>query len=344
MNGQAPKISNLPFSPTWIPVLLILVFLPVVANLGLFSTFYITLTTKIFIFCILLLGFDLLAGYTGMVSFGHAMFFGLGAYTAALSLLYIAPDIWLAIGIAVASCLLVGVVVGFLSIRTHGVYFIFITLAFAQFFYLAAFHWIAVTGGDNGLPGIPSSNLLGNLIPIDLGDRTNFYYFAFVFVILSYIVCRRIVNSPFGRTLVGIRENQERMQFLGYNVARYKWAAFIISGGFGGLAGALFAHQQNYVSAELLHWLTSAEVIIMTWLGGVGTLIGPMLGGAIVIFFEDFFSSWMADNWLMIMGFVYVMFVLFSPRGLMGIIEKIRSASKNRAAQKQRAKVKEADL
>lgn len=212
MNGQTPKISNLPFSPAWIPVLLMFVLLPVAAHLGLFSTFYITLTTKIFIFCVLLLGFDLLAGYTGMVSFGHAMFFGLGTYTAALSLLHIAPDIWLAIGIAVASCLLVSVIVGFLSIRTHGVYFIFITLAFAQFFHLLAFHWIAVTGGDNGLPGIPSSHLLGDLFPIDLG----------------------------------------------------------------GLAGALFAHEQNYVGSELLHWLTSAEIIITTWLGGVGTLIGPI--------------------------------------------------------------------
>ncbi len=323
-----PRRAKLPFALGWIPVLLLLLLLPLGAELQLFSNFYINLFTKIFIFSVLLLGYDLLAGFTGMVSFGHAMFFGLGAYTTGLILIHsqalfgLPPEltIWLGMLMSVLLCAVVGMIVGFLSIRTHGVYFIFITLAFAQFFHSVAFHWSDVTGGENGLPGIKASTFLG------IDHQTNYYYFVLAVLLLCYMLIRRVVNSPFGRTLVGIKENEQRMQFLGYNVRRYKWAAFVLSGSISGLAGALLAQQQLFVSTDLFHWLMSAEVIIMTWLGGVGTLIGPMLGGAIVIFFEDFFSSWMADNWLMIMGFVYVMFVLFSPRGLIGLIEKARHA------------------
>jgi len=327
-NAVQNKSFHWSVASAWLLVGAILLFVPLGAALDWYSHFYINLVIKIFIFGIFLLGFDLLAGYTGLVSFGHAMFFGLGAYTTGLLLLNgesllgipAAVSILTAMLLSVLVCVLVGVLVGFLSIRTHGVYFIFITLAFAQFFHLLAFQWVDVTGGENGLPGIPPSTFLG------IDQYVNYYYFVLALLAGCYLLIRRIVHSPFGRTLVGIRENEERMKFLGYNVARYKWAAFILSGAFAGLAGALLTQSQRYVSTDLFEWLTSAEVIIMTWLGGVGTLIGPVLGGGIVIFFEDFFSSWMADNWLMIMGFVYVMFVLFSPRGLIGLFEKLKTA------------------
>ena len=328
-NTLIPKAGRLTISAMWVPVLLLFLLVPWAVSLGLFSSFYINLITKIFIYAIFLLGFDLLAGYTGLVSFGHAMFFGLGAYTSGLTLVHLAPSLLLGIVLSLVLCSLVGVVVGFLSIRTQGVYFIFITLAFAQFFRLVAFHWSALTGGENGLPGIPADTFLG------IDRAANYYYFVFAVLVLCYILARRIVASPFGHTLVGIRENEERMKFLGYNVDHYKWASFVISGAFGGLAGALFAHSQRYVSTDLFNWLTSADVIIMTWLGGVGTLIGPMLGGGIVIFFKNFFSSWMAENWLMIMGFVYVLLVLFSPRGLMGLVERVVAAHRLRKQRQQ---------
>lgn len=281
----------------------------------LLSPFYIDLATKILILGIALLGYDILAGYTGLVSFGHGMFFGLGAYTVALLLLNFTQSIWLALMAAVALTTFIAFVVAFLSIRTRGIYFVLLTMAFAQFFYLAVYNWVSLTGGSNGLGGIPKTSLFS----VDLGSVTSFYYFTLIFLVASYYLCKRIVNSPLGKVLEAIRENEERAEFIGYDVKRFKRRAFVISGFFSGLAGALFGHYQSYVSPDLFHWSFSGQFIIMTWLGGVGTLVGPVLGGAVLIYLGDLISS-LTERWLIFMGIIYVIFVLFSPKGIVGLV------------------------
>jgi len=285
----------------------------------LYSTFYLDLVIKIFIFGVLLVGYDLLAGYAGMVSFGHAMFFGVGAYTEGLLLLHTTLPWPFAFGAGVVLAAVVAYLIGYLSIQTKGIYFILLTQAFGQFFYLVAYHWNGLTGGADGLHGIPKVSLG----PFALDSSFNYYYFALTIFTLAWMGCRRVVRSPFGRALVAIRQNEERARFLGYNTRRYQRQAFLISGILGGVAGCMFVTFQNYVVPDFLHWSRSGDFILMTWLGGVGTLIGPVLGAGVVLYFGDLLSSW-TQNWMIFMGALYVLFVLFSPRGLMGMINSLR--------------------
>lgn len=288
----------------------------------LWSEFYVNLTTKVFIFGIFLFGFDLLAGYTGMVSFGHAMFFGLGAYIAGLLLLHIAPSLFLALLTGTLAASIAGYAIGFLAIRTKGVYFVFITLAISQFFYLVAFHWDSLTGGDNGLPGFPELSINAPLLPsLPMGNQTVFYYFTLVFFVAAYLIARRLIRSPFGNILTYICENEERAEFVGYDINHYKRRAFLISGVFSGFAGSLYAIYQGYVSPDLLHWTLSGDAIIMTWLGGVRTLVGPVLGAGLNIYLGDWLGSW-TENWMIVMGIAYVLFVLFSPNGMFGLAQQ----------------------
>lgn len=299
-------------------LLVALIALPLGAE-RLFSEFYVDLATKIYIYGLFLLSFDLLAGYTGLVSFGHALFFGLGAYVAALTLLHVVGSFWAGLATALVAAFLVAVPVGFLAIRTRGVYFVFITLAFAELFYLIAFHWLPVTGGENGLTRIPPAALGPQGLVLDRPVRS--YYLALASLVAGYVLCRALVTSPFGHVLVGIRENQERMEFMGYDVARVKRRVFVLSGMLAAAAGALFAAYQRFVSPDVMHWLTSADAVVMTWLGGVGTLVGPVLGAAVVIYVGNVLSS-LTEHWMILMGGVYVAFVLFSPRGIVGLAQQ----------------------
>lgn len=306
---------------------------PLGVALGWYSSFYFSLLTRIVIMAIALLGYDLAAGYTGLISFGHALFIGLGGYAAGLSLVKLAPMLaldpawwlWLALGMGMAVGVVAAVLVGFLALRTRGIYFVFLTLAFAQFFYLVAWNWLDFTGGDNGLTGVPQANLVLPGITLDFDDAGTFYYFAIALFLLSYAFCKRVVRSPFGRILEAIHQNEKRVTYLGYPVTRYKRQVFVLSGLLGGLAGALFAVWQNFVYPDLLHWHLSGNIILMTWLGGVGTLIGPVVGAFVYLFVGNWLSSTF-EFWPIIMGLMFVGFVLFSPRGLVGLVQKVAHA------------------
>ena len=301
----------------WI-VLVCLILFPLGAG-TLVSEFYISLFIRIFIFALILLGFDILVGYCGLPSFGHSMFFGTGAYVSAIVFKYVSSSIWMGLGASILSCAIIGIVVGYLCIRSRGLYFIFLTFAFAQFFFLFFNSWHFV-GAADGMAGIPNPTLG---IPFDLSNRTVYYYFSLIMLVLGYLVARHIVNSALGRVLVGIRENEERTAFLGYNVHRCMLLAFLISAVYGGVGGCLFVGYQSFVSPSVYHWSLSGEVLIMELLGGMGTLIGPIIGSGFVIFLGDLLSSWMHESWLMVLGAIYVIFILFSSEGIVGLVKKV---------------------
>jgi branched-chain amino acid transport system permease protein len=288
----------------------------------LYSDFYVALAIRILVFALFLIGFDLLAGYAGLISFGHAMFFGTGAYTAALTLKHVTTSVWGVLAASIVVNALVGVVVGYFAIRAREIYFVFLTFAFAQFFYNFVSTWEFV-GAANGLPGIPKPTLgLG----VGLGHRAAFYYFTLGIAVIGYLVARRIVGSSYGRVLVGIRENEERARFLGYDVTACLRRAFVLSGVYAGVAGSLLAADQSFVAPTLYYWSVSGEVLLMELLGGMGTLAGPVAGAAFVIALGDVLSSLMAERWLLVMGLVYAACVLFSPTGFAGLVRKLRAS------------------
>jgi len=301
-----------------VAILLLLVLLPLGSD-RLFSDFYIALFLRIFIFGILILGFDLLSGYCGLVSFGHAMFFGTGAYVAAIVWKYLNNSVWLGILLGLGLNTIIGYVLALLCVRTRTIYFVFLTFAFSQFFFVTANSWRLI-GGTDGIAGIPSPTLIPG---ISLGCRTGFYYFSLAFLVIAYWVARRIVNSHFGRVLKGIRENEERAKFLGYNTSLMIRRVFLISGLFGSLAGALMTGFQPFVSPYYYHWSLSGEFVIMEILGGMGTLVGPLMGTAIVIFMGDILSTWFKEAWMLCLGAIYVICILYSPEGITGIIKNI---------------------
>ena len=289
--------------------------------------FYLSLTIDILIFAIFAMSLDLLLGYTGLPSFGHAAFFGLGAYVLA----YIASRSDLALGltsnllvtlpVVLVVAAVVALLIGFFALRTSGIYFLMITLAFAQMMFSIAIRWSGVTGGSDGLPGVARPTIGLGPLSYSFGSRTSFYFLVVFFFAFSYWALRRIVNSPFGWTLRGIRENEHRMRALGVRTFRYKMAAFAISGAFAGLAGMLFAYYLRGASPEMLHWSTSGEVLIMLIIGGPGTLVGPMLGAGIIRGFSLLISSY-TERWETLMGLLFIAFVLYAPRGIVGLLRR----------------------
>jgi branched-chain amino acid transport system permease protein len=303
-------------------VFLILAFFPIGAN-TLYSDFYVDLVTKMMIFGIALLGYDIIAGYTGLVSLGHAMFFGIGGYCAALVMKTYSTNLIPILGLALIGGLIVGLVVGYLSIQTKGIFFVFLTLAFAQFFYLAAFNLTTITGGDNGIT-LPKVTLgFPGLWAFQIPRPYGFFYLTLAFLVLAYLGCHRVITSPFGRLLVAIRENEERVGFLGFNVRMLKIKAFMISAFLGVIAGALFATYQDFVSPGMLHWTLSGDFMLMSILGGMGTLLGPVLGGAVILYIGDILSSW-TENWMIFIGSFFVLAIIFAPQGILGLLSRIK--------------------
>lgn len=289
--------------------------------------FYLSLTIDFLIFAIFAMSLDLLLGYTGLPSFGHAAFFGLGAYVLAYVAsrsdlaLNLTSNLLVTLPIVMVVTALVALLIGFFALRTSGIYFLMITLAFAQMLFSIAIRWSGVTGGSDGLPGVARPTIGVGPLSYSFGSRTSFYFLVLIFFVGSYWALRRIVNSPFGWTLRGIRENEHRMQALGVRTFRYKMAAFAISGAFGGLAGMLFAYYLRGASPEMLHWSTSGEVLIMLIIGGPGTLIGPMLGAGIIRGFSLLISSY-TERWETLMGLLFIAFVLYAPQGIVGMLRQ----------------------
>ena len=290
------------------------------------ADFYTELVAKTLVLAIFAMSLDLLVGFTGLVSFGHAAWFGVAAYAAALlSPKYEAASLWLVFPAAAGLSALAALVVGLFVLRTKGIYFIMVTLAFAQLFFFL-FHDTALGGGSDGiyLNVRPSAELFG-FKPFDLDQPQHLYYFILAVLVAVYAFLTRLMQSPFGRVLLGIKSNEHRMQSLGYITFRYKLAAFALAGGLGGIAGFLYAVVFGFVTPELLSWHQSGNVLLMVILGGMGNLLGAIGGAFAFIAMQEVFSTW-TKHWQLVMGGVIVAAVLFLPGGLAAIPGRIKRA------------------
>jgi branched-chain amino acid transport system permease protein len=288
------------------------------------ATFYVELTTKIMILAIFALSLDLLVGWTGLVSFGHAAFFGVGAYALAiLSPKAAAAGLWSTLAIAVVAAALCALVVGIFVLRTRGIYFIMVTLAFAQMFYFV-FHDTKFGGGSDGryVNIKPDAGVLG-FVPFDLDKPLHVYYVVFAVLVAVYAFLQLLLRSPFGRALQGIRANEQRMRALGFPVTAYKLAAFTLAGAMAGLAGYLLAAQSGFVNPEILSWHQSGNVLLMVILGGAGTPLGPVVGAFALTLLHEFFSS-LTRHWQLDLGATIVAIVLFMPGGLGHLARRVR--------------------
>jgi branched-chain amino acid transport system permease protein len=291
---------------------------------------YRELATRIVIWAIFALGFDLLIGLTGLLSFGHAAMWGTGSYVAGYWLLHNGNSAAaaLAIGTVVATLLSVGL--GLLTLRRHGIYFAILTLAFGEMLYYGALsplqQW---TGGENGLTGLPTAQLLG----VEMRGPAIYWVVAAIAFVATYLA-RRIVRSPYGLVLRAMRSNDRRLEATGFDVQRYKLMAFVISGAYAGLAGSLYAIYETYVPTESLNWVTSGQVVMMGVVGGLGTLFGPMLGAAFLLYLQNVLSAW-TEQWLLLQGLIFMAVVIFFPSGFAGVLRRVRGPIKARKAARQ---------
>jgi branched-chain amino acid transport system permease protein len=254
-------------------------------------------------------------GYTGMVSFGHAAYFGLGAYASALTLLHFEQPIPVAL---VAGALLAGLVavpVAYISTRATGIYFAMLTLAFAQLLYTIAYKWRDLTGGSDGIAGVPKTTLFWG--GPSLAAPRPFYFLVAVCVVLSLIACRMLVRSPFGRALQAIRENERRFTSLGRDARPFKLVVFVAAATFAGLGGALFAPMRGFASPEIMFWVLSGQALMMVITGGIGTLVGPIIGAMIFMLIQEILSSY-TEHWMIFTGTIFVLIVIFLPGGVVG--------------------------
>jgi branched-chain amino acid transport system permease protein len=283
---------------------------------------YTGLATRMVVLGLAAMSLNFLLGFTGVLSFGHAAYFGLGAYGAGMLLKYLYPSTALAIVVGVLVGTIAAAIVGALIVKLRGIYFAMVTIAFGQMFYFIAFRWSSVTGGDDGLTG-------WKRLPLDLGftridileNAEAFYYLVLLVFAVSVGIMALLLRSPFGRTLLAIRENERRARFLGIPVERHIWLAFVISCFFVSLAGALYALLNNFADPHTLHWTLSGNIVIMAVIGGMRSFWGPLVGAAIFVALQDYISSY-TQNWMFIIGIFFVLIVLFFPRGVLGIIRR----------------------
>jgi len=302
---------------------------PLLQALGL--EFYTVVATRVLIFAIAAASLNLILGFGGLVSFGHAAFVGLGAYTVGVLADAGIGSAWIAWPAAMVVSGVAAAVIGAISLRTRGVYFIMITLAFAQMF-----HYLAVSlkayGGDDGLPLAARSTLSG--LPLSLADDASFYWVALAVFALVFAGLRRLVNSPLGWLLQAARENETRVAATGGRVFAVQWTAFVVAGAIAGLAGALLANLNGLVSPHLMHWSQSGQLMVMVILGGAGALWGGPLGAAAFLLLEELLSG-VTIHWQFALGAILLVVVLFAPRGLAGLVERLgarRSASSKETA------------
>ena len=310
---RMPRSSGL--ATLWSMGVIVLVTLPLIL-----SPYYVGLVVKMMVFALFAMSLDLLLGYAGMPSLGHAAYFGMAAYTTGLLALKAGWTVWLALPAGIAMAALTSIVFGLLALRTRGSYFLMITLALSQVLWGIAFGWRSLTGGDDGLPEVPRPNLS---LPWSMSDNTPFYYFVLLFFVVGTMVLVRIVASPFGYVLRGIRESETRMLVLGYNVWRYKLVAFVVAAAFAGLAGCLYVYFNRFVSPDYVHVVRSAEVLLMVILGGAGTLIGPAVGATLIVLLENLISTY-TERWVTVLGIIYVLVALLAPNGIAGLIASLR--------------------
>jgi len=308
---------------TWIlvAILLLLAAVPPIAA-ALAQPFYLDLLRRVMIFAIAATSLNLILGYGGMVSFGHAAYFGIGAYAVGVLSHHGIDNGWLQWGLAIGVSALVAAAIGSVSVRTSGIYFIMITLAFTQMLYYLGIS-IAEYGGDDGMRLKVRSQFSGL---IDLDDPASFYYLVLAILALFLYLSRRLVNSRFGRVLQAIRSNEARTRAMGISPYPYRLAAFIIAGAMCGLAGALLVNHTAYLTPEFMNWTRSGELMFMVILGGIATTAGPLLGAAGLLLLEDglqgwsVLPKWVHEHWQLYLGVILVLVVLYARRGLAGLL------------------------
>ena len=283
---------------------------------------YIELGERVIVLGLAAMSLNFLLGYTGVLSFGHAAYFGLGAYGAGMTIRYLVPSTGLGILVGTLVGTIAGALIGPLIVRLRGVYFAMVTIAFGQVFYFIAFRWNSVTGGDDGLTGWTRMPLNFGFTTIDiLHNPRAFYYLMLVIFAIAVGVMAWLLRSPFGRTLLAIRENERRARFLGVPVDQHIWMSWVISCCFVSLAGALYALLNNFVDPRALYWTQSGDFVIMAVLGGMRSFWGPLIGAAIFVVLQDYLSS-QTENWMPFVGLFFVLVVLFFPRGILGAIRR----------------------
>ena len=313
LSKQAPNLV------VWLLLLAMPLWLPAVGG-------YVELGSRVVVLGLAAMALNFLLGYTGVLSFGHAAYFGLGAYGAGMTIRYLVPSTGLGIVIGMLAGTFAAAVIGPLIVRLRGVYFAMVTIAFGQVFYFIAFRWSNVTGGDDGLLNWTRQPLDLVVAKVDILHNPNaFYYFALVIFAIAVGVMAWLLRSPFGRTLIAIRENERRARFLGIPVDRHIWISWVISCGFVSLAGTLYALLNNFVDPRALYWSQSGDFVIMAVLGGMRSFWGPLIGAAIFVVLQDYLSS-ATENWMSFVGLFFVLVVLFFPRGVLGIIRRRAAA------------------
>ncbi len=285
--------------------------------------FYIELLTNIMIIAIFAMSLDLLVGFTGMVSLGHAAFFGIGAYS--LAIFFGEMDqfsIWAALPVSLAAAALAAVVIGWISIRTSGIYFIMITLALAQMFYFYFFESKHYNGDDGMFIAAKPDVNLGSIQILDLGNELAFYYFTLGILVAVFLFLVMILRAPFGQVITGICANEPRVRSLGYATQRYKLVSFIIAGTLAGLAGFLEAAHTGFITPSYLSWHESGTILVVVILGGMATIYGPIIGAAALVLLEDFLPD-LTEHWKILLGVIIVFIVLFLPNGISSLSGKI---------------------
>ena len=293
---------------------ILLAAVPPVAAL-LHQPFYVDLFRRVMIFAIAAVSLDLILGYGGMVSFGHAAYLGVGAYAVGVLTHHGIDNGYVQWAVAIVASTVVALAIGAVSVRTSGVYFIMITLAFTQMLYYLGIS-IEEYGGDDGMR-LPTRSQFAGLV--DLKDPTVFYYLVLGILLAFLYLGHRLVNARFGMVLRAAKSNEARARAIGFSLYRYKLAAFVLAGAMGGVAGALLVNQTEYLTPEFMHWTRSGEIMFMVILGGMGTLVGPVVGAVVLLLLEDVLSAWTA-HWQMILGPFLVLVVLFAKRGLVGLL------------------------
>jgi branched-chain amino acid transport system permease protein len=311
-------------TPAWLPHLVLLLCLAALLVFpALAGKFYLQLFSKIMIMAVFAMSLDLLVGCTGLVSLGHAAFFGIGAYALMLmSPQYEAASLWSSLPAALAAAALAALAIGLLVLRSSGVYFIMVTLAFTQMFYYFVAGSKALGGSDGAYVYVkPDASLFG-VTPFTLGDHVHFYYLVLAVMAATYLFLRVLLRSLFGHVILGIKANEPRMRALGYPTFRYKLASFVIAGTLAGLAGYLDAAQFGFVSPDLFGWRQSGIVLMMVILGGMGTLSGPILGAFVLVLLQDVLAD-MTKHWLLPMGLFIIGAVLLLPGGFGGMFGRL---------------------
>ncbi|MEA2770218.1 MAG: branched-chain amino acid transport system permease protein [Acetobacteraceae bacterium] len=298
----------------WALLLTVPVWLPMLGG-------YTALAGRVVVLGLAAMSFNLLLGFTGVMSFGHAAYFGLGAYGAGLTLKYLTASTPLAMLAGVLLGGLAGTLFGLLIVKRRGVYFAMVTVAFGQIAFYVAYSWDSLTGGYDGLRGFSRAPLDLGFVTVDItNNSTAFYYFLLVVFAIATGLQGLLLASPFGRTLLAIRENERRARFLGIPIERHIWMSFSISCCFTALAGSLYALLNNFADPMGLHYSLSGEIVIMTVMGGMRAFWGPLVGAALFVVLQDYISS-MTVNWMSFVGLIFVLVVLFFPRGLLGMLQ-----------------------